>query len=65
MEIIKKRIQKRRKKKNTKQLKYITALENNIKYLERIDDLQRDMIALQEKYYLTKKELKELKGRLK
>ena len=57
MKFIKKN--KKRKKKNTKQLKYITALENNIKYLERIDELQRNVIALQEKFYFTKKELRE------
>ena len=63
MKILKKRKTDKRKR-NTKELKYITALENNIKYLERIDDLQRDLIAVQQKLMSKTEECIELKNKL-
>lgn len=48
-EILKKKRKEQRKKKNTKDLKYQTALEQNIIKAEKIIDLQDKVITLQDK----------------
>ena len=64
MKVFKKDKNTQRKKRNTRELKYITALENNVKYLERIDELQRNTIQLQNKLQQKTEECIELKDKL-
>lgn len=60
-EILKKKKKEQRKKKNTKDLKYQTALEQNIIKAEKIIDLQDKVITLQDQIISLNKENKILK----
>lgn len=60
-EIIKKRRKEQRRKKNTKDLKYQTALEQNIIKADKIIDLQDKVILLQDQIISLNEENKRLK----
>lgn len=60
-EIIKKRRKEQRRKKNRKDLKYQTALEQNIIKADKIIDLQDKVILLQDQIISLNEENKRLK----